>query len=231
MKPSEPSSNKIITIIDVESQISSENPIIIDDQTTPIRKSCFNPLDPLKESLRAVKKSSVSAQDIENSEEIDFRDATLYYQPLNQEKETNEKPSKYIKIEKETKAMRVKRTEDQMDKVSNLLKMKNQFNGNKKNEYVKDEENIDREQNQVKEDRRKFKAAIAEVIECFEEASIDVLEQKLKEFLRKNSSQKLNSYSFEGNTKMSEAFGCEHILYQSLKDFVFNNTFDIYYDS
>ena len=221
---SDKSSNILQDLLEVHKvDVGEHTTLTIANTKQAIKKSSVDFIESSLPQKRAIKKSCVTPTDCEK-----FEDDTLVYNPppFIEKSEIADKTVKFQKVERverDTKAMRVKRTGEYQDKLSTLLKMKENFS-NKQSTRQRTNDNITTESSTERiTNLYSFCSEIQEYTGIYEKAALEKLEVIIKEFLRKNSAVKVNCYDFAHKSEMVEAFGCGEIRYNDLSRFVLDN--------
>ena len=209
---------------DIESSGTNSNSLVLGKAA--IKKSCIDPSQQHLPNMRAVKKSCIAEHE-KDFEEIQYNRSNFKIKPLSEKRNIFERPSKYKKIERDNKTLRIKRAEDTIDKLSTLITMRENFLTKKSSEITTLDDSAHTLNPNSTSNTYKFLPSLQKCTEIFESGSLFFLEQKLKEYLRKNATPKLNSYQLPDTPETLEAFGFTEISYNFFSNFVKNHSIAI----
>ena len=129
-------------------------------------------------------------------------------------------PVKYQKLENNEKFQKIpKKSDSYLDKVSSLATMRERF-CTKKITQKPELQQLILDNKNLNDCVYKFKPEIQTCTNIYDEGNLKHLEYKLKDFLRKNSKSKVNSYEFTNNSDLIAGFGCSEIKYNEITSVV-----------
>lgn len=186
-----------------------------DPSKVSIKKSCINLLDTTPPPARAIKKTTIFPEEIEdwNTKSSGPKKSSL----------SPSQPSKYQKSEVGEKVIRVKKYENQHDKLSSLSRLKEKY-ANKKTKETRGRKDSKIETETDKHELYQFKEPIKSFTGIFIRSTQKDLELKLREFLRKSATSKLNSYEFSADSETTKVFGLSELKYSDISMFVQKNS-------
>lgn len=186
--------------------------------STPARKEIID-LD-APDPPPAIKKSSVSLSELQTKaikkSSLSFYESELV---LNSKPKDQEKLNKFIKVEKNEKFTRIKKSED--SRLTTLVKMRAKFcnaKGNQVEKKVK-QGSLDKD-----EGLWVFNEQVQRIVGVKNAETLENLEFALRFFLRNNSKVLVNSYEFGDKEELCQVFGASHIKYLDLKRFIMDNS-------
>jgi hypothetical protein len=168
-----------------------------------IKKSCISPINEAF-NTKSVKKSSISVE--ETKEYMNSRDSI-------------EHSNKFQKIEKESRILRQKKITDHQDKLSVYVKMREKFCNTKKPEKI----DLGYKGRPVQK-LYQFSSDFQTCTGITDNGTLKDLENKFKDYIRKNSNSKLNAFEFANKKQLVECFKCTEIKYKDLPSFIQANS-------